>query len=42
MKPKPLDLPPDVAPAFVEDMRAYFAEPGTSNRDLKTAAISAR
>lgn len=23
---KPLDLPPDVARAFVEDMRAYFAE----------------
>jgi hypothetical protein len=24
--PKPLDLPPAVARAFVKDMRAYFAE----------------
>jgi len=33
MKPKPLDLPPDVARAFVEDMRAYFAEENPIKRD---------
>ena len=30
---KPLDLPPDVAYAFVEDMRAYFAEENPIKRD---------
>ena len=31
--PKPLDLPPDVARAFVADMLAYFAEPNQIRRD---------
>jgi hypothetical protein len=30
---KPLELPPDVAHAFVEDMRAYFAEDNPIARD---------
>ena len=30
---KKLDLPPDVARSFVEDMRAYFAEPNAIKRD---------
>lgn len=30
---KPLDLPPDVARAFVDDMRAYFAEENPIKRD---------
>jgi hypothetical protein len=30
---KPLDLPPDVARAFTEDMRAYFAEENQIKRD---------
>jgi hypothetical protein len=30
---KLLDLPPAVARAFVEDMRAYFAEPNQIKRD---------
>src|ERR1700727_1104185 len=30
---KPLDLPPAVARAFVEDMRAYFAEENPIKRD---------
>jgi hypothetical protein len=33
MKPKPLDLPPDVARAFVDDMRAYFAEENPIKRE---------
>jgi hypothetical protein len=28
-----LDLPPEVARAFTEDMRAYFAEPNPIKRD---------
>ena len=30
---KPLDLPPAVARAFVEDMRAFFAEDNPIKRD---------
>jgi hypothetical protein len=30
---KPIDLPPDVARAFVEDMRAFFAEKSTIKAD---------
>jgi hypothetical protein len=30
---KPLDLPPAVARAFVDDMRAYFAEENRLRRD---------
>jgi hypothetical protein len=30
---KPIDLPPDVAHAFVDDMRAYFAEENPIKRD---------
>jgi hypothetical protein len=30
---KPLDLPPEVARAFVEDMRAFFAEENPIKRD---------
>ena len=30
---KPLDLPPDVARAFVDDMRAYFAEENPIKRE---------
>jgi hypothetical protein len=30
---KPTELPPDVARAFVEDMRAYFAEENQIKRD---------
>src|ERR1700722_19180166 len=30
---KPLDLPPDVARAFVDDMRAYFAEENRYKQD---------
>jgi hypothetical protein len=33
MPSKPLDLPPDVARAFVQDMRAYFAEENPIKRD---------
>lgn len=33
MPRKPLELPPDVARAFVEDMRAFFAEPNAIKRD---------
>jgi hypothetical protein len=31
--PKQLELPPDVARAFVDDMRAYFAEENPIKRD---------
>ena len=30
---KKLELPPDVARRFVEDMRAFFAEPNAIKRD---------
>ena len=30
---KPLDVPMEVAKAFVKDMRAYFAEPNAIKRD---------
>jgi hypothetical protein len=33
MARKPLDLPMEVAKAFVRDMRAYFAEPNAIKRD---------
>ena len=33
MARKPLDLPPDVARAFVRDMLAYFAETNAIKRD---------
>jgi hypothetical protein len=33
IKRQPLELPPDVARAFVEDMRAYFAEENPIKRD---------
>jgi hypothetical protein len=29
-----IDLPPDVARSFVEDARAYFAEPNAIKRDF--------
>ena len=38
MTRKPLDLPPDVARAFVKDMRAFFAEEDKHEQD----AIAAR
>jgi hypothetical protein len=31
---KPLDLPPDIAKAFVKDMKAYFAEEDGLKRDV--------
>jgi len=34
MPQKPLDLPLAVAKAFVEDMKAYFAEPNATKRDF--------
>jgi hypothetical protein len=33
MPHKPLELPPEVAEAFVADMRAFFAEPNPIKRD---------
>jgi hypothetical protein len=30
---KPIELPPEVAEAFVADMRAFFAEPNLIKRD---------
>jgi hypothetical protein len=33
MPRKPLEVPPAVARAFVEDMRAFFAEPNSLKRD---------
>lgn len=30
---RPVDLPPDVGSAFVEDMRAFFAEDNPIKRD---------
>jgi hypothetical protein len=33
MPRKPLELPPEVAEAFVADMRAFFAEPNLIKRD---------
>jgi hypothetical protein len=33
MPRKPIDLPADVALAFLEDMRAFFAEPNAIKRD---------
>ena len=36
--PKPIELPPEVARAFVKDMRAFFAETHAIKRD----AIAAR
>jgi hypothetical protein len=33
MPRKPIELPPAVARRFVEDMRAYFAEPNPNKRD---------
>jgi hypothetical protein len=33
MPRKPTELPPDVARRFLEDMRAYFAEPNIVKRD---------
>ena len=38
MQRRPLDLPPDVARAFVKDMRAFFAE----NNAIKRDEIAAR
>ena len=38
VKRKPLDLPPQVAREFAQDMKAYFAEPDAHKRD----AIAAR
>lgn len=32
-QPRQLDLPPQVARRFVEDLRAYFAEPNVIKRD---------
>lgn len=33
MPTKPIELPPEVASRFLEDMRAYFAEPNLVKRD---------
>jgi hypothetical protein len=33
MPKKPLDLPMQVAKAFIKDMRRYFAEPNAIKRD---------
>jgi hypothetical protein len=33
MPRKPIELPPEVAEAFVADMRAFFAEPNLIKRD---------
>jgi hypothetical protein len=33
MPRKPIELPPEVARRFLEDMRAYFAEPNLVKRD---------
>ena len=33
MARKPLELPPEVAKAFVKHMRAYYAEPSAIERD---------
>jgi hypothetical protein len=33
MPRKPIELPPEVAEAFVADMRAFFAEPNQIKRD---------
>jgi hypothetical protein len=33
LMPKPLDLPPEAAKAFVLDMQAYFAEQDPIKRD---------
>jgi hypothetical protein len=34
---KPLELPPAVARRFIEDMRAYFAEPKATKRNEMAA-----
>jgi hypothetical protein len=39
---KTLDLPPRVARAFVEDMRAFFAEDNVINRDAPLSPASLR
>ena len=39
---KPLDLPPDVARSFVQDMRAYFAEDNPIKRDGIARAAASR
>jgi hypothetical protein len=36
--PKPIELPPEIARRFVEDMRAFFAEKNT----IKADGIAAR
>jgi hypothetical protein len=33
MPSKPIELPPKVAQAFVQDMRAFFAAPNTLKQD---------
>jgi hypothetical protein len=33
MRNKPIELPPDVAKAFIRDMRAFFAETSPLKRD---------
>lgn len=33
MRNKPIELPPDVARAFIRDMRAYFVEKSPLKRD---------
>jgi hypothetical protein len=33
MPSKPIELPPDVAQSFVQDMRAFFAAPNTLKAD---------
>jgi hypothetical protein len=38
MPVEPIGLPPEVAKAFIRDMRAFFAEKGT----IKADAIAAR
>ena len=37
---KPLDLPMQVAKAFVKDMRAYFAKPNAIKRDEIAAPLA--
>jgi hypothetical protein len=42
IKRKPLDLPPEVAKAFMADMRAYHAEENAIKRDGIAARASWR
>jgi len=37
--PKPIDLPPEIAKAFVRDMKAFFAKESKMTHSCSTAAI---